>query len=172
MWFVIFLLLILAGGCLFGRQSVRGSYFGPSSLSIEHAQAISSVLISSRIPYDFAVGKPLCRYRRWEGQHRQASCAVSSSPLPMGPQCRVEGCWQGFSCESCEKLVWWLEWKRMSFWQWWSGMWWTGKVQQVKLGLGWMIVWGSLVFSGPNNFRIKVTYQKRKISSPFFFHQW
>lgn len=43
---------------------------------------------------------------------------------------------------------------------------WKGK---ARFGLRWRILWRSLVSSGPTGFSFKMTYHKRKISSPYCF---
>lgn len=74
---------IIFSVCLFGRQSQSGILHlaHPAYPQSMHKPCFPSRLISSRIPYGFAMAKPLCSIARWVGQ---ASCAVSSSPVPAG----------------------------------------------------------------------------------------
>lgn len=88
------------------------------------AQAIFSRLISSTIPYGFATAKPLCLIPKWKGQ---ASCAVSSSPVPAGLSAGCRNSVRATAvrvvkhlCGDWQKLFWGS--KCLLLW-WWHGTW-------------------------------------------------
>lgn len=86
-------------------EPVQGSSFGPSSLSTEHAQAISSGLISSRIPCGFAMAKPLCLVSKAEGPARPGQLCCVLQPSANGGSVRGGGTLGGL-----QLWEWWKVW--------------------------------------------------------------
>lgn len=103
----IIIFFFLAGGCLFGRQS-QSRVLHLAHPAYPQSMHKPSPLGSFPLGFPVALQWPsLCVwYRRQKGQQGQASCAVSSSPLPMGARCEVGERWEGYSCESGEKCDW------------------------------------------------------------------
>lgn len=59
--------LFLAGGCLFGRQSLSGALRLAHPTYPQSTHKPSAGCISSRIPYGFSMAKPPCLVRRQKG---------------------------------------------------------------------------------------------------------